>query len=608
LLQLFKINGGFAAQRKAIAMVGARHDAVNILVVSDFNAQNLASLLSNRSIAGMQLRATAAPFGQVMQLLLAPRAEAWKQDLTAAVVWTSPQAVSKAYANALAYKPLSIKTMADEVKAYASALGMIPPHVEFIFVPTWVPLHSFQGRRGLLDMDSVMGPAAALMKMNLTLAEAVQNDKRIHLFDSARWIASAGERSYDARMWYLSKTPFAIDVFKEATRDFVAAIRGIRGGARKLVILDLDDTLWGGIVGDIGWKNLRLGGHDAVGEAYRDFQLELKALARRGILLGIASKNEERTALEAINCQPEMVLALDDFAGWRINWNDKVENIIELVSDLNLGLESAVFIDDNPAERARVREALPTLLVPEWPKSALHYATALRALDCFDAPFVSTEDCERTAMYVSERKRKQLQDGVPSLETWLSTLELRVQVEELNAGNLERTTQLLNKTNQMNLRTRRMSSRELAAWACEHDHQLLVFRVADRFGDYGLVGIAALSLDQAAGTAEIEDFVLSCRVMGRKVEETMLHALATRARAAGAISMSAEYLATPKNQPCLRFFEMNGVAEKTERQPQRVRFHWNLSKEYPLPGFVTLSWVRGAEAGRSSLSSDHAVN
>jgi FkbH-like protein len=589
-------------------MVRAQHDAANILVVSDFNAQNLASLLSNCRIAGTPLRAVAAPFGQVMQLLLSPGAQAWGPDLNAAVVWTSPQAVSNSYANMLTYEPLSVERMVDEVKAYARALSTIPPHLKFIFVPAWAPLHPFEGRRGLLDMNAAMGPAAALMRMNLTLADAVQQDKRIYLFDSARWIAKAGERSYDARMWYLSKTPFAIDVFKEAARDLVAALRGITGGARKLVILDLDDTLWGGVVGDIGWRNLRLGGHDSVGEAYRDFQLALKALTRRGILLAIASKNEERTALEAIVCQPEMVLSLDDFAGWRINWNDKVQNIVELASDLNLGLEAAVFIDDHPAERARVREALPSLLVPEWPKTALHYAAALRALDCFDAPFVSAEDRERTAMYVSERKRKQLQEEVPSLETWLSTLELKVRVEELTAGNLERATQLLNKTNQMNLRTRRMSSRELAAWAIERDHQVLVFRVADKFGDYGLVGIATLSFDRVAGTAEIEDFVLSCRVMGRKIEETMLHVLAARAKAAGAVSMSAEYLATPRNQPCLRFFGTSGMTENAERPAERAGFHWDLNKEYPLHGFVVLSWIHGTETGRLSLSPEHAAN
>jgi FkbH-like protein len=384
--------------------------------------------------------------------------------------------------------------------------------------------------------------------------------------------------------------------------------QGITGGARKLVILDLDDTLWGGVVGDIGWSNLRLGGHDPVGEAYRDFQLALKALTRRGILLAVASKNEERTALEAITSQPEMVLSLDDFAGWRINWNDKVQNIIALASDLNLGLEAAVFIDDNPAERARVREALPSLLVPEWPKSPLNYVAALGALDCFDAPFVSAEDRQRTAMYVSERKRKQLQDDVPSLETWLSILELTVRVEEVSASNLDRVTQLLNKTSQMNLRTRRMSSRELASWAVERDHQALAFRISDRFGDYGLVGIATLSVDRVAGIAAIEDFVLSCRVMGRKIEETMLHVIAARAKHGGAVSMSAPYLATPRNQATLRFLEASGMTREADRQPERATFLWDLNKEYPLPGFVTLSWVDGTNAGCLSLSAEHAAN
>ena len=577
-------------------MAMARPDTMKILVVSDFNAQNLASLLSNCRTDGVRLRAAAAPFGQVMQLLLSPGAEVWRPDLDAAVVWTSPQAISNAYANVLAYEPMSVEQLGDEVNAYALALSTIPPHVKSIFVPTWAPLHPFEGRRGLLDMHPIMGPAAALMRMNLTLAEAVQRDKRIHLFDSARWITLGGERSYDARMWYLSKTPFAMDVFKEAARDLVAALGGIAGGARKLVILDLDDTLWGGVVGDLGWRELRLGGHDSVGEAYRDFQLALKALTQRGILLAIASKNAERTALEAITSHPEMVLALDDFAGWRIDWNDKVQNIIELVSELNLGLEAAVFIDDNPAERARVREALPNLLVPEWPKNPLQYATAFRALDCFDAPFVSTEDRTRTAMYASERKRRQLLGDVPSLESWLAGLELKVRVEELSAGNLERATQLLNKTNQMNLRTRRMSNPELAAWALEPDHRLLVFRVADKFGDYGLVGIASLSFGRAARTAEIEDFVLSCRVMGRKVEETMLHVLAALAKTAGALSMSAEYLATAKNQPCLRFLEGSGMTQKRESEPGRAVFLWDPAKEYALPGFVSLSRVHGSAA------------
>ena len=155
--------------------------------------------------------------------------------------------------------------------------------------------------------------------------------------------------------------------------DLKAGLNGLDGRGRKLIVVDLDDTLWGGIVGEVGWEQLKLGGHDHVGEAFADFQRALKGLNRRGILLAIASKNEERVALEGIAQHPEMVLSLDDFAGWRIDWEDKAQNIADMVAELNLGLQSVVFIDDNPAERSRVREALPEVFVPEWPADPALY-------------------------------------------------------------------------------------------------------------------------------------------------------------------------------------------------------------------------------------------
>src|SRR5207249_4608997 len=188
-------------------------------------------------------------------------------------------------------------------------------------------------------------------------------------------------------------------VLQEAARDIKGAVQAIRGESRKLLVLDLDDTLWGGSVGEIGWQNIKLGGHDAVGEAYVDFQRVLKSLLNRGNLLAIVSKNQESVALAALENHPEMVLRPGDFAGWRINWRDKAENIVELVSELNVGLQSVVFIDDNPAERALVAEALPEVLVPQWPESPLLYSAALHDLRCFDRPCLTDEDLTRSQMY-----------------------------------------------------------------------------------------------------------------------------------------------------------------------------------------------------------------
>ena len=198
---------------------------------------------------------------------------------------------------------------------------------------------------------------------------------------------------------------------REAAADIRAAFVGLRGAAKKLLVLDLDDTLWGGIVGDAGWENLRLGGHDPQGESFADFQRAIKNLKRRGVVLALVSKNEESVALEAIRNHPEMVLKEDDFVGWRINWTDKARNIAELATELNLGLQSVVFIDDNPVERARVREALPEVFVPEWPEDKLLYASAFGQLRCFDAPpsverISSERGCTRKSASATTSRRR----------------------------------------------------------------------------------------------------------------------------------------------------------------------------------------------------------
>ena len=211
----------------------------------------------------------------------------------------------------------------------------------------------------------------------MRLADHAERDGRIVLLDSQRWLSAAGTASSNSKLWYMSKTPFHSTVFQEASSDILAAIAGIRGLNKKVLILDLDGTLWEGVVGDIGWERLTLGGHDPVGEAFADFQKELRRLVNRGVLLAIASKNEEATALEAIRRHPEMVLKLEDFAMWKINWHDKAANIADIMSSLNLGLDSAVFLDDSAFERARVREALPQVLVPELPADPMQYPSFL---------------------------------------------------------------------------------------------------------------------------------------------------------------------------------------------------------------------------------------
>src|SRR5690606_21302543 len=257
--------------------------------------------------------------------------------------------------------------------------------------------------------------------------------------------------------------------------------------------------------------------------------------------------------------------------------------VVELVRELGLGLDAVVFIDDNPFERARLAEALPDVLVPDWPKDPLRYRTALASLRCFDAVALSKEDQDRTTLYAQERARAAQRAAFASVDEWLTTLQPTGRVEPLGPANLARVAQLLNKTNQLNLRTRRMTEAELLRWAEQPGCSVHAFHVSDRFGVAGLTGILGLRI--ADGVAHLDDFVLSCRVMGRKVEETIVHLATVLAREGQATSVRAEYLPTAKNGPCLAFWRRSGFAvEGDEATPM---FVWPSEREYPLPTAIT---------------------
>jgi len=549
------------------------------LLISDFNIENLSAYLKVESNAP-QLECQVAPYGQITQNLLDGTLPFWQPSPDFVVVWTRPESVLESFARVLSGFAVDGETIRSDVDVYCKRLLLAKHRVRTLFVPTWV-VPTFHHGQGMLDLASGIGVARLLMHANMRLLENLDEHSNIIPLNAAKWVELAGKTAFNQRLWYLGKVPFGNEVFKAAARDFKAALRGIHGQARKLVILDLDETLWGGIVGEIGWQEIVLGGHDATGEALVDFQTELKALTRRGIVLAIASRNDESVALEAIREHPEMVLREQDFASWRINWKDKAENINELVEELNLGLEAAVFIDDNPVERSRVREALPSVLVPDWPEDKRLYPQALRSLDCFDKPSISAEDRRRQEMYTRERQRAQLKNRVGSVEEWLQTLDLTVTVEPLNSANLRRLTQLFNKTNQMNLSTRRMTEQELLDWAERENRRMWGFLVSDRFGDSGLTGI--LGMAAGDGCATIVDFILSCRVMGRRVEESMLHIAVDWARSLMMGSVQAIYAPTSKNKPCYDFFQRSNFRHESDNT-----FVWDAAQEYPLHRAVRL--------------------
>jgi FkbH-like protein len=555
-------------------------DQIRAILISDFNMDTFSGYLQN-DVQFPSITPLVAPFGQVTQVLMDDKMECWKQYNDLAIVWTRPEGVIGSFSKALNFNSTTIKEILIDVDAYSDYIARLAERVKIIFVPTW-SLSTGMAGYGMLERKPGMGLADLLARMNLRLSENLDKFSDIFVIDADRWIQVAGQDAFNPKLWYMGKIPFGNSVFKQAVSEIKSALTGLKGGAKKIIFVDLDDTLWGGAVGEEGWKNLKLGGHDPIGEAFSDFQRALKSLTRRGILLGIVSKNEERVALEAIDKNPEMILKRADFVGWRINWFDKAKNILDLIEELKLGAQSAVFIDDNPLERARVKEALPEVLVPDWPKDKMFYRNCLMELNCFNTPAVSLVDSERTKMYQAESCRMELKKSLISLDDWLKTLETKVVIEEINEANLQRASQLFNKTNQMNLSTRRMTETELVVWGKEKNRRIWTVSVSDKFGDSGLTGL--VSIEYNGNKIQVIDFLLSCRVMGRKVEEMMLYIASEYGRSLKLKMLSACYLETKKNHPCYAFWKKSGF----EHDEKTDTFMWSLDRPYPQPDCIQI--------------------
>jgi HAD superfamily phosphatase (TIGR01681 family) len=349
-------------------------------LIADFKIDDLASELRAADLfAGVG--AQIAPLGQVRQSLLAP-APAGAADF--AVVWTRPGTAVASFARLAAFETVELAVLLAEVDDYCRLIAAAAAGYRAVFVPTWTQPN---WERGLGILDARTGGATrALTAMNLRLMEGLSATPNVFVLNATRWFETIGAAASNARAWYLGHVAVTRPALAEAARDIRAALGALCAGPRTLLVLDLDDTLWGGRVRNAGWQGLELGGLEGSGKAYVDFQTAIKDLKRRGVALGIVSKNEESLALDAIRSHPAMILREADFAGWKFNRREMASNIVDLAQELNLSLHCVVFIDDNPAERARVREALPQVYVPDWPKDVLLYPSALRSLRCFDSP------------------------------------------------------------------------------------------------------------------------------------------------------------------------------------------------------------------------------
>lgn len=398
---------------------------------------------------------------------------------------------------------------------------------------------------GSLDRVEPTSPFAMVGALNRRLADWASTGE-IVLLDVARLAQSIGlERWESPQHWHASKLPFAPEM-APAYGEFVArTIAAVRGRSRKCLVLDLDNTLWGGVIGDDGVNGIQLGQGSAAGEAFLAIQQTALELRRRGVVLAVCSKNEEAAALLPFREHPDMLLKEDHIAVFQANWTDKAANLRAIAETLNIGIDALVFLDDNPAERAQVRRELPLVAVPELPDEPGLFPRMLIAAGYFEAVAFTQDDRARAEMYQANAARAAAVQASGDLDSYLASLEMTCIIREVDAVTRPRVAQLINKSNQFNLTTQRYTEAQVEAAERDPKRHISQARLVDKFGDNGI--ICVLVADRLGDSWEIDTWLMSCRVLGRRVQEACLDHLVRAARADGAIRLIGRYVPSPKN-------------------------------------------------------------
>jgi FkbH-like protein len=431
-------------------------------------------------------------------------------------------------------------------------------------------------------------PRERVRRFNMELRAAADQDG-VHLLAIEDQAAADGINAWhDLALWHRSKQeihPRVSQVYGDLLVRLVAADRGL---SFKCLVLDLDNTLWGGVIGDDGLGGIGLGQGSSVGEAFVAFQRYVLGLKRRGVILAVCSKNDEANALAPFEHHPDMVLRREDIACFVANWDDKANNLRKIARALNIGLDSLVFVDDNPFERNLVRQELPQVAVPEISDDPSFYIGTLADAGYFEAVSITAEDRERNHQYQANAERELLRESATDLSGYLQNLRMELICNPFDDISLARVTQLINKTNQFNLTTRRYTEAEVRSVMNDPRAVTLQFRLLDKFGDNGIIAILVAKLTEN-GDAVIDTWLMSCRVLGRQVEEACLNILAEHAKQLGARRLIGEYYPTAKNGMVSNLYDRLSFEPEEWAPNGGTRFSLDLDSFHSLPVNMTIT-------------------
>jgi FkbH-like protein len=597
-------DNGLARLAKLIAKARTNGESLEPLlpyrlaILSNATTDYLATAITATAARhGLALECIQGSYGQPMQDALSPDSPVNKSRPDAvllAIDWRGlPLDFSVGNDESAA---AGVQAAIDYLRAIQSGIGKASGAV-CIFQTLAPPPETLFGSIDRLVSGTIHRTVQAV---NAAMDELVRGSSGL-LLDVSSLAAAVGlARWHSPAQWNLAKIPFDQRCLPLYAEHVCRLVNARSGRSRRCLVLDLDNTLWGGVIGDDGLGGIRLGQGDPAGEAYVDFQRYLLALRERGVVLAVSSKNEDPTARLPFREHPEMLIREEHIAVFQANWNDKPTNIRAIAEQLSLGLESFAFVDDNPFEREMVRRSLPQVAVPEMPEDPAYYVRTLSAAGLFESILFTDEDRKRAGYYAGNARRAALQSDAGDIESYLATLRMEITFQPFDETGRARIAQLINKSNQFNLTTRRYTEAEIARFESEDAFFTLQVRLSDVFGDNGMISVI-FCRPTPENDWEFDLWLMSCRVLGRGVEKMALREVLRHARCRGIRNLIGVYIPSARNQLVERHYETLGFV-RTELTADG-RSHWKLPVDGPEPEAAPMT-VRISGFGNLTETSD----
>lgn len=434
---------------------------------------------------------------------------------------------------------------------------------------------------GALEAAYPDSSLSLMRKLNMTMTE--EHPANVHIVDMEYFSSYYGKKNwFDESSYFLTKQGFNMDYMGPVAAEMTRMIKAVSGHTNKCLVLDLDNTLWGGVVGDDGAMGIEIDPHNPLGEAYRHFQSYCLELKKRGVILAVNSKNDEDIAKEPFLKNPDMILKLDDIACFVANWNDKASNMSYIAKSLNIGIDTLVFFDDNPAEREIIRKFCPEVTVIDVPDEPENYVRALDSADPFEWAAVTKEDRERSDSYIQNARREEMMSSFVDYDEYLKALEMKGKCGLVGSDEIERFAQLTNKSNQFNLRTQRYSESEIEEMLKDGNSACLYVSLSDKFSQYGIISCIILKKgSEVEGLNEddcfIDNWCMSCRVLKRSVENFAFESVIEQAKKMGCRRIVGEYIRSKKNSMVDGFYAKLGFTPI--ENDERVLYEYDINKK-----------------------------